>query len=136
MKEVCLLLVFFGIVAISSVSGQKQSSKSLKQETSTAAAQSIVTQKAVRETRITHIYKKENFSKVQYCSKSGKVVSSRASWQADCIKSKAGCEKGPASAKAAVLKSRAGSYSPAQRAACSSANAKSAGIKKAQKGKA
>ena len=148
MKPFFLLLAIFTTTAFTNIHAQSDTSQKKSKADKIAA---IAAKKATIEARtikgVPHsranassLQKSaytENGSaaKMQYCTKTKRFVSSRNTEKTPCIKSKADCIKTGSAVKTSSARAQSAPCSPAQKAACSSANAKAKAIKVAQKKK-
>ncbi len=148
-KKILLLFTFLGVLALIPAGAQCSQKKEAKAKLShmtalkAAALDKNIEQRIDRNGKASFVKRSINsangevhYSKVQYCSRSGKFISSVAKSSPACIKSKAECIKTIAQG---VCKSQPEACTPAQRAACAGAAAKTKAklaLAKAKKNKA
>lgn len=144
MKYFLLLLLFFGSVSITQLAAQRQAAvengDALTIAAKKAAAETGIIQKISPVTGQVSYYRenvclksgKVSLTEVQYCSKSGRFINTASYGKTNCLKTRSDCVKDAAAVKASSAGEKAGECTPAQKAACSSAAAKTAVAKKAK----
>lgn len=142
MKHLLLLLLFFGSISITHVTAQSPQSSSRDANIAAvkAAAEAGIIQKVAPGTGQVSYYRKSicqksgkvSLTEVQYCTKSGRFINTAAYGKTNCLKTKYDCVEGAAATRRSSGDERSGECTPAQKAACSSAAAKTAIAKKAK----